>query len=432
MSNPQANTSEYPAQAQGGPEHVEHVQHVQHVRPPVLAARGLRRTVLAPFLQVRGTLRESSSSFLAAPGKRRDFRMPPWMRPFWSVRTQLSLVYALLLVLVVLLLCLFIMQGIGFSLVLFAAALLICLGGIAAAVITGLLLRPLQRVTDAAQAIALGDFEQRERLLARTPPQDEFDRLAGSIHEMVLRLERADEVQRASERSFRHFFAEASHQLRTPLTSLRGFTEILMRFQQDGQTDAEMIQHVLSRMRGEAERMTYLINDLLTLARLDDVHPLRLNYVDLEAIARDRLAQLQAQVEDGRVIKLERLTQEDLGIAADEECLKQLLFVLLDNALKYGRAGADGLLTLQLDKKDNKVIIKVTDNGEGIGPEDLKHIFDAFYRGKYRKNAEGAPIIGTGLGLTIAATIVRAHKGTITAQSEAQGTTFTVILPSSQ
>ncbi len=368
--------------------------------------------------------------------QRRRSNMPPWIRPFWSLRTQLALVYSLLLCLVVVILCVLFSQGMALLNLVIAALLLTILGVIVVFFITSLLLHPLQKVTDAAQAIALGDLKQQERLTLRTPPQDEVDRLAGSLHEMVRRLERAEELQHSSERSFRRFFSDASHQLRTPLTSIRGFTEILIRSLKDEREDPETTQHVLQRMKGEAERMTYLINDLLTLARLDDKHPLRIRYVDLTLLANERIKRLQMQVEDERQITLSLLTQERLGLQADEDAIKQLLYVLLDNALKYGCVGPEGFITLELDKRDSNVLIRVIDNGEGIDADDLNHIFDAFYRGHARRNSNktsGATVIGTGLGLTIADTIVRAHRGTIQVESNAgQGTTFTVILPCEQ
>ncbi len=116
---------------------------------------------------------------------------------------------------------------------------------------------------------------------------------------------------------------------------------------------------------------------------------------------------------------------------ADRERLKQLLFVLLDNALKHGRPGSEGTITLQLDKGDSKAIIHVTDNGNGIAKEDLAHIFDSFYRGHQPSpSSNGTAVVGTGLGLTIAAAIVHAHHGTISAKSEpGQGTEFTITLP---
>lgn len=362
--------------------------------------------------------------------------MPPWIHLFWSLRTQLALTYSLLLCLVVVVLCVLFFQGIPLLNLVIIALLLTLLGIIVAFAIISLLLRPLQKVTDAAQAIALGDLKQHERLTLHTPPRDECDRIAGSLHEMVRRLERAEELQHDSERSFRRFFSDASHQLRTPLTSIRGFTEILIRSLKDEKEDPETTQHILHRMKGEAERMTYLINDLLTLARLDDKHPLKIRYVDLTLLANERIKRLKIQAEDGRKITLSILTKEHLGLQADEDAIKQLLYVLLDNALKYGRTTAEGFITLELDKQDSNIIIRVIDNGDGIDAEDLNHIFDAFYRGHSgQKNSKtsGATVIGSGLGLTIADTIVHAHNGTIQVESNVgQGTTFTVRLPCEQ
>jgi len=361
-------------------------------------------------------------------GKRRRFPIPPWLQPFRSLRTRLALIYSLLLCLIVLVLCTLFFQGLALFNLVVGALLLTLLGIIVIFVTTSLLLRPLAHITDAAQAIALGDLKQRERLTPRTPPRYELDRLAGSLHAMVQQLERAEELQRHSEESFRRFFTDASHQLRTPLTSIRGFTEILMRSLKDEREDPETTRRALHLMKVEAERMTYLINDLLTLARLDSHHPLKMRYVDLTLLAHERIKRLQLQATDGRQISLMLLTQEPLGLQADEDALKQLLYVLLDNAFKYGRSGVEGFVKLELDKQDGEIIVRVIDNGRGIAQDDLKHIFDAFYRGQMRQ--DGTSVIGSGLGLTIADTIVRAHRGKIEVASEVgQGTTFTVRLP---
>jgi signal transduction histidine kinase len=221
------------------------------------------------------------------------------------------------------------------------------------------------------------------------------------------------------------FFSDASHQLRTPLTSICGFTELLMRGAKD---DAEISARILERMKNENERMTHLINDLLTLARLDNKNLLKLQYIDLIELATESLEQTRARVNDDRQISLDIGTNARLGLQADRERIKQLLFILLDNALKYGHSGPNGTITLQLNKQDGEVTMLVKDNGTGIASEDLEHIFDAFYRGRH--HALVTPSVGTGLGLTIASAIVRAHNGTLTACSSAeQGTEFKVILP---
>ena len=355
---------------------------------------------------------------------------PLWIRPFFSLRTQFVFGYTLIIASIVVVLSILSYQHTSPGLFLLAAIILIVIGLILAFVLTTLLLRPLWRVTDAAQAIAAGDLKQRERLPLRLPPQDEMDRLAGSINEMVTRLESAEELQLDSEQHFRRFFSDASHQLRTPLTSLRGFTEVLLRGAKD---DPETATRILKMMKGEAERMTLLINDLLTLARLDGTHPVKWHYVDVIAVAREELEKTRLRANDGRTISFSLLSRQSLGVQGDAERLKQLLFVLLDNALKYGRTTPDGLIKLQLDCKDGFVLIRVIDNGEGISESDLSHVFDAFYRGQHSTSTQsgGANSAGTGLGLTIASAIVRAHHGTISVYSELnQGTTFLVSLPS--
>ncbi len=349
-----------------------------------------------------------------------------WLRPFSSLRFQLLFGYGFLLILLTALVGIFSYQSPPLNFLIPTGLILVLLGLFLMFGFTTFLLRPLWQVTDAAQAIASGDFKQRKRLPLRLPPQDEIDRLAGSIDEMVTRLERADELQTAAEQRFRRFFGDASHQLRTPLTSLRGFTEILLRGAKD---DPETAEHILIRMKSEGERMTYLINDFLTLARLDDRTPLKTHYVDLVALATERIAKIKTLIKDDRMISLQVKTKESLGVQADEERLKQLLFILLDNAVKYGRPAPDGKITLRLDRQDECAIIEVIDNGEGIAEDDLVHIFDSFYRGRHRRSSNGTT--GVGLGLAIAQAIVRAHRGNISVQSQLnKGTVFKVELPS--
>ncbi|SRR5579883_1363895 len=351
---------------------------------------------------------------------------PAWLQPFFSMRIQLTLVYSLLLSLMVIATCILVYhQPSAFYVLLFAIGIILVGSGLAL-LMTTILLRPLLRVTDAAQAIAIGDLAQRERLPLRLPPQDEVDRLAGSLDEMVTRLEQAEELQRASQENFQRFFSDASHQLRTPLTSIRGFTELLLRGARD---EPETAQRILTRMKNEGERMTNLINDLLTLSRLDDKHPLKLQYIDLLELAVESIEQTRARANDERKIQLTIATQERLGLKADKERIKQLLFILLDNALKYGRPAPDGVITLQLDRQQGMIVITVQDNGEGIARDDLGHIFEAFYRGRHRA-VGSSTAIGAGLGLTIAARIAHTHNGDISVYSEpGKGTEFKVTLP---
>ncbi len=354
---------------------------------------------------------------------------PLWLRPFFSLRAQLTIAYFIILCIVVLILYMLYYEHTPPMYVGIIGTVTIILGTALAFFLNTLLLQPLWRVTDAAQAIASGDLKQRERLPLRLPPQDEIDRLAGSLNEMVTRLERAEEMHLASELRFRRFFSDASHQLRTPLTSLRGFTEVLMRGAKD---DPEMSTRVLKLMKSEAERMTFLINDLLTLARLDDSRPTKKEYIDLLALATEEIEKTRLRAKDTCSISLSILTEKRLDMKGDPERIHQLFFVLLDNALKYGRSGPTGTIVVQLDREDENSVVRVIDNGEGIAHNDLAHIFDAFYRGQHKRPAStnSTNAIGTGLGLTIAVAVVRAHHGTISVYSEPdKGTTFTVKLP---
>jgi two-component system, OmpR family, sensor kinase len=353
---------------------------------------------------------------------------PPWLRPFFSLRVQLLFAYCLVLIMAVILVYMLTYQQTSSLYIGLVTLGIVAICSLLIFFFTTILLRPLWRVTDAAQAIAVGDLKQRERLPLRLPPQDEIDRLAGSINEMVTRLEHAEEMQRTSEQRFQRFFSDASHQLRTPLTSIRGFTEVLIRGAKD---DPETALRVLKRMKSESERMTYLINDLLTLSRLDEHSALKMQYVNLTELATESTEQAKKRVNDGRTLTLSITTQENLGLQGDRERLKQLLFVLLDNALKHGRSGPEGIITMQIDRRDNQAIIHVIDNGNGITKEDQAHIFDSFYRGRQPSpGLNGTTIVGTGLGLTIAAAIVRAHQGTISVKSEpGKGTEFTLALP---
>jgi two-component system OmpR family sensor kinase len=145
-------------------------------------------------------------------------------------------------------------------------------------------------------------------------------------------------------------------------------------------------------------------------------------------MAFEGINQARSRADEGHHISLNIATNKRLGIQADRERIKQLIFILLDNALKYGKPAPQGRITLRLDKHQKQVEISVIDNGEGIASEDLEHIFDAFYRGRHR-SSPNTQIIGTGLGLTIASAIVRSHNGTIHVCSEPGNTEFKVLLP---
>src|SRR5436309_2977064 len=358
-------------------------------------------------------------------------------RPLSGLLWQMTFFYGLLICVLLILLSIWTsyailhitIQGVLLTSLQIVAALLIVIGVFALFFLTLYLLRPLRRTSDAAQAITLGDLQQRKRLLPLMKGDDEVSRIAASLSIMGEQLERAKKVQQSSEQRFRRFISDASHQLRTPLTSIRGFTEVLMRGAKD---DPETASRVLKLIKSEAERMTRLMNDLLTLAHFDVEQDIEKQYVDLVDIAVEGVEQAKVLATDGRKITIYFATHERLGVRANADHLKQVLHILFDNALKYGRPEPEGWVRLQLDQQDGHALIQVIDNGKGIHADDLPHIFDRFYRGEHMPIYEAPWKIpqGTGLGLSIARAIVMAHKGSITVLSTPDTETiFTVKLP---
>jgi signal transduction histidine kinase len=336
--------------------------------------------------------------------------------------------------------------------------LYIILGMLALIVIAALLgvplirqaLRPLTRMTATAEAIAGGDLSQRVNL---PHSGDEIGELSSSFDEMIDRIDAAFAVQRdalaaqqESEVHMRQFVADASHELRTPLTSLRGFTDVLLRGAKD---DPETAEHVLRSMQRECERMSRLVHDLLTLARLDAGRQLTFRPFDLVTLIGESVD--QARILAGqRAVTMRADRGGPLMVLGDQDKIKQVLLILLDNALKYGRQGPDGWVQAQVSRSADMAQIIVVDNGPGIRQEDLPHIFERFYRADKTRSRSGytqeqlavssaattSGVLkamnagGSGLGLPIALAIIQAHNGAIWANSQlGQGTQFTIQLP---
>jgi two-component system, OmpR family, sensor kinase len=302
--------------------------------------------------------------------------------------------------------------------------IMIVAGALVISFFTGVMLSPLKQMTNATRALARGDLQQRVLLVQN---RNEIGILGTSFNQMADRIEQMFTAQQASEHRSRRFVSDASHELRTPLTSLRGFTEVLIRGAKD---DPETAQHILGLMKNEAERMTNLVNDLLTLARLDEGHIPPAADLDPVDVAIECLQQIRKQTPENCKISLELATQERLTIHANREPIAQMLQILLANAIKYGCAGEQKKILLRLDKKARHTLIQVIDQGNGIAPDDLPHIFDRFYRGENAHSSANLLVQGTGLGLSIAQAIAQAYQGTITVCSApGEGTTLTVSFP---
>lgn len=306
------------------------------------------------------------------------------------------------------------------------SALMIGLGALIISFFTGIMFKPLHQVTRATRALAQGDLEQR------VPPlqsNDEIAVLATSFNQMADRIQHMFAAQQASKRRAQRFVSDASHELRTPITSLRGFTEVLIRGAKD---DPQTAQRVLGLMKSEAERMTDLVNDLLTLARLDEGTIPDPEDVDLVDLVIECQQQLRKKAPGTYKLSLDLVTPEHHNVRANREQMKQMLLVLMNNAVNYGCSGAQDTILLRIDTLEGHVQLQIIDHGEGIAADDLPHVFERFYRGHNAVN-RSTPIPGTGLGLPIALAIAQAYKGTIAVCSTPdQETIFTVSFPISQ
>lgn len=289
-----------------------------------------------------------------------------------------------------------------------AIGLLAAMGGGWA--IAGSALRPMATMTTTARAIALSrGFSRRLPHLGR---RDELGQLADTFNEMLASLEEAYQTQQ-------RFIADASHELRAPLTTIQGNLELLERAPH--MKEAERVETV-AYLRQEAGRMGRLVADLLVLARADAGQPMKHQVVELDRILVD-LFQETRILARGR--KMALLDLDQVQLQGDPDGLKQLLLILVDNAIKYTPEG--GRVQLAMRTEPGAAVVTVADTGIGIDPEDLPHLFERFYRAD---KARSRDLGGTGLGLSIAKWIAESHGGHISVESTVgQGSTFTLRLP---
>ena len=294
------------------------------------------------------------------------------------------------------------------------AAAVLLLTVVLALIVVRAALRPLATITGGVERLAEGDFAYR---LAAPAGSDEVGRLASAFDRMASAIGVAFATQR-------RFVADASHELRTPLTALRGYTDVLLLGVRD---DPETADRVLHAMQEDLTRMTRLVNDLLTLARLDGEASLRVELIDF----RDLLAGIQ---DEAAVLAGELHTVcfepcgEPLMVLADRDRLRQVLSNILGNACTYATEGTP--IVVRACRRGSSLAVTVRDQGPGIAPEALARLGERFYRGD---NARSRRTGGTGLGIAIARGIMRTHGGSLTLDSVVgQGTTVTITMPLAQ
>ena len=304
-------------------------------------------------------------------------------------------------------------------------------GALAIAVLAGIglplvraSLAPLSRIEATAAAIASGDLSRR---IDHPPSGTEVSRLADALDTMLGRIEaaylaRTEGEARAlrSEERMRQFVADASHELRTPLTSVRGLAEFGL--QEGSAASPDELLRLMSLIHHEASRMGRLVEDLLTLARLDTGRPLDRSHVDLASIASQA-------VQAARIVNLDRpitlLADDPVIIYADEERLRQVIDNLIANAVQHTPPRSPVAVSVTGTGGTGEIV--VADSGPGMTAEQAAHVFERFYRtDDARTRARG----GTGLGLSIAASLAAVHGGDITVDTQpGQGAAFHICLP---
>jgi two-component system, OmpR family, sensor kinase len=288
--------------------------------------------------------------------------------------------------------------------------------GAAAFFIVRIGLRPLDRIGVTAGAIAAGDLSRR---VAPATSRTEVGRLGLALNAMLARLERAFAERQASEDRLRQFLADSSHELRTPLAAIRGYAELFRMGATRGTAGTEM---AMRRIEEEAKRMGLLVEDLLTLARLDEAPEVIRQPVDLAVLARDAVEDARATAPDRGI----ELTAEGaVVVAGDPHQLRQILANLMRNALVHTPAGTPIEVSVQQDEHD--VTIGVRDHGPGIPDASLGMLFERFWRAD---GGRGRGKAGAGLGLAIVSAVVNAHGGEVKAQNSPDGgAVFIVRLP---
>jgi len=288
-------------------------------------------------------------------------------------------------------------------------------------VLAGRLLRPIVQMTQTAQCIGTShDLSQRIVTSKRTA-HDEVGRLAVTFNTMLARLEAAFVAQQ-------QFVADASHELKTPLTAMLGHANIIRRH---GHHRPDLVEEALGELIAQAERMQGLIEQLLQLAQTDTPREISQEMVSLDEIAQEVIAAFTPLIEDKAIhVTMPCQTEGAASVLGEREALKQVVINLMDNALKFTNAGGQVSIAIRQETCDQQqeAILEVRDSGCGIAPLDLPHIFERWYRvDKARTRATG----GSGLGLSIVQVIIQRHGGKITVSSElGQGSVFWIRLPS--
>lgn len=287
---------------------------------------------------------------------------------------------------------------------------------------------PLARVEQTAAKIASGDLSQR---ITNYNPYTELGHLSTSLNQMLAHIEEAFDTRKRSEEKMRRFVGDASHELRTPLVTIRGYSEL---YRHGALQNSEDVGKAMERIEAESKRMGQLVEDLLTLARIDERRAHENTRVDLLKLAQDAAADAFASSPDRdvEVVGVHDPAEEAVSapVLGDESRLRQVVANLMTNAIRYTPAGSPLEIAVGLEKDAtgrSLSVLKVRDHGPGIHGEDREKVFQRFYRADTSRTRETG---GTGLGLAIVAAIITQHEGSIgIEETDGGGATFVVKIP---
>ncbi len=279
--------------------------------------------------------------------------------------------------------------------------------------LAGKFLSPLRVLTNTMRKIEDDQFEERVPV---TETKDEFAQLSSIFNGMMDKIESSILQQKK-------FVEDASHELRTPLAIIHGHLSLLKRW---GKDNKEVLDSSLNTSINETNRMIELTNELLRLTQIENkrekhdiLRPYNVSDTIKEVISNYELIYSNIK------ITYDHYGNHNSGLAIPEEQLKQILIIIMDNAIKY--SGDKKEVRIKFNDINDKLKIDIQDNGYGISSEDLPYIFDRFYRVDKARNRENG---GSGLGLAIAKEIIEEYKGTISAESElGEGTLISLIIP---
>ena len=272
---------------------------------------------------------------------------------------------------------------------------------------------PLREITTAAKRYAQGDLSFK----ANVTTNDEMGYLAGTLNFMATELSQTEEYQR-------NFITNISHDFRSPLTSIKGYLSAIL----DGTITPDMQKKYIQRVIDESERLSKLTDNILTLNDLDTKGRLFRTNFDIHRVIKDTAKSFELQCNAKNVLINLIFTEESQNVYADMTKIQQVLYNLIDNAIKF--SNTDSAITISTTQKKGKIFISVKDSGIGIDKKDIAKVFDRFYKSDYSRGKDKK---GTGLGLSIVKDIVQAHGEYIDVISTKDvGTEFVFSIPLAQ